>query len=323
MKRIICLFLLAPLAVTVFLSASKSKNDPARDGSYNYLIVGLDDAAENSDSISVVSFSPGLSRLSIVQIPRDTFVFYNGNYGKINRIYASSRSVGLDGREAASRLKNTVEDILGLRLDGYLAMSTKDFSEYVDALGGIYINIPSNFPRDIYPIDLKEGENLLLGDDAITFVRYRAGYSTGDLGRINAQKIFIDGVFRTITEKIGANELLKLITARADSALAQIKLCDAMAIMFSHFDALRASRAYIMTLPGEAMELNGISYYIINRSSSCDMLKRFMSSLYAGFDSHGILVDSNNDSILTIYKKEGLRYKVYSGGEFSEITPLS
>lgn len=321
MKRILSLFLIAPLSLAVLFSVISTKNDPANDGAYNYLIVGLDDASQNADSIIIASFSPASSVCSILQIPRDTLAAYNGRYGKINRIYALSRMAGLNERESMNRLSLVVEDITGLRLDGYLAMSPKTFSEYIDALGGVYITIPENFPKELYPLDLKLGENLLSGENAICFVRYREGYITADLGRMDAQKIFIDGCFRTATERIRPKDLLRLIGKAGLSPVFKLTAKDAISIFLRHSDSLASSRINILTLPGVATESDGISYFVANKISAQHAIRSYFPISDIPFDAAGILVDPLNSDFVTIYEKTGLPYKVYEDGKSLEIIP--
>ncbi len=321
MRKVLSLFLIAPLAVAFALSSASAKADPKNDGAYNYLIVGLDEAAENADSIIVASFSPEDSRLSVMQIPRDTLCKYGGSYGKINRIFALLRSSGLDGKESMKKFSAVIEDALGLPLDGYLAMSSSTFSQYIDALGGVYITVPEGFPRELYPMELKLGENLLSGDEAIKFVRYREGLPTADLGRMDAQKLFIDGVYRTVTERLTPSFIFKVLGRGDISPIVKLSLNDAMSIVFRHFDTLKVSKFAIMTLPGVPAVRGGVSYYIANKPSAEHALANYFSLGDAGFDKNAILLDASDPDFTSVYQQNGLAYKLYFDGKSLEITP--
>ena len=41
---------------------------------FTYLVLGLDDAAQNADVIMLLSYIPCENRVSFVQIPRDTYL---------------------------------------------------------------------------------------------------------------------------------------------------------------------------------------------------------------------------------------------------------
>lgn len=321
MRKVLNLFLIAPLAVAFILSSASVKSDPKNDGTYNYLVVGLDEAAENADSIIVASFSPEEERLSVMQIPRDTLCKYNGSFGKINRIFALLRSSGLDGKASMKKFSAVIEDALGLPLDGYLAMSSVTFSKYIDALGGVYITIPEGFPRELYPVELKLGENLLSGDEAIKFVRYREGLPTADLGRMDAQKLFIEGVYRTVTTKLSPSFIFKVLGRGDISPIVKLGINDALNLVFRHFDSLGASKITIMTLPGVADTRGGISYYIANKPSSEHALRNYFPRGNVCFDKNGILIDASDPNFTSVYQQNGLPYKLYFDGESLEIIP--
>ena len=52
-----------------------------------FLVVGCDEAAGNTDVIAVVSYDEDGSRLSFLQIPRDTYYGFGGVQNKLNQLY--------------------------------------------------------------------------------------------------------------------------------------------------------------------------------------------------------------------------------------------
>ena len=98
MKRRIFAGLLALLTLFTLVSCSKTKspdNDkepveddqvsaPGSETKYNFLVLGHDRAANLADVILLVSFDIEDHSLTLMQIPRDTFMDYGGNHYKIN-----------------------------------------------------------------------------------------------------------------------------------------------------------------------------------------------------------------------------------------------
>ncbi len=56
---------------------------------YNFLVIGKDKVGMNTDVIMAVSFDTKKNNVSILQIPRDTYVEYGGYGRKINSVYSA------------------------------------------------------------------------------------------------------------------------------------------------------------------------------------------------------------------------------------------
>ena len=83
--------------------------------------------------------------------------------------------------------------------------------EIVDAMGGVYFDVPRNMnyddPTQNLHIHQEKGYRLLTGDDAMQVIRYRhdnrvngktLGYPDGDLGRIKTQQAFLKAVIEQL-----------------------------------------------------------------------------------------------------------------------------
>lgn len=323
MRRIFRLFIIAPLLVSVFMSLV-SKADFKLSGSdkaHNYLVAGLDEAANNTDVLFVLSYSPENALCSAVQIPRDTYCEYKGNFVKINSIFSRSKQSGEKDKESMKRLSSYIEDTLGIEIDGYIGMSFENFSDYIDIIGGVYINIPEGFPAENYPIHINIGENLLNGKDSLTFVRHRSSYITGDLGRLDAQKIFIDGLFHTLFERVSTKTLIKLIGTAPIKPIFDFPLLDFAEFILKYSDDIRSAGFNILTLPGEALTDDaGTSYYVINKNAASDAVSKYIFGKKCDFDPEFKFKSRTEKSFINSYEKDLISYKVYSDGEIIEIT---
>ena len=102
MKRIIA-FILAVFCMVSLLGCSKLSNlgsggvDTNADGSekslksetmYNFLVMGHDREASLTDVIMLVSYDTELGKMTIMQLPRDTYIeIEDYSYSKINGLY--------------------------------------------------------------------------------------------------------------------------------------------------------------------------------------------------------------------------------------------
>ena len=121
----------APPADSDAPEASPTPNPDAlvlnrREGVYTCLLLGVADIG-GTDTIMLGVFDTGNKTASLISIPRDTVVYFNGRYQKINATYAG-------GTEAVVQ---AVHDLLGVPVDYYVSVNLKAFSSIVDQIGGV------------------------------------------------------------------------------------------------------------------------------------------------------------------------------------------
>lgn len=176
---------------------------PAQGKGYNYLLVGSDSregltpaqkrelhtgsaAGRRTDSIILVHVPAGDGKPALVSIPRDSYVPIPGHgSNKINAAFA----IG-----GPRLLVATVEQVTGLRLDGYVEIGFAGFSSVVDSLGGVRICVPFPMNDPKAHINLTKGCQVLNGPNALGFVRARYSDPRGDIGRAERQRQFLAAI---------------------------------------------------------------------------------------------------------------------------------
>src|SRR5262245_52766840 len=128
-----------------------------------------------ADSIHIVAVNPRLGRVSVLGIPRDSWVPIPG--AGTNRINAALAAGGPE------LLVRTVEQLSGIPIDAYVLTGFQGFMQLVHAVGGLRVRIP-------YPIDdtnarahFKRGMQHLTGQEALAFSRARHDVPAGDFSR--------------------------------------------------------------------------------------------------------------------------------------------
>lgn len=165
----------------------------------NFLIMGLEGV--RTDTIIFASYDPDNNKADLISIPRDTY-FQRG--GKEEYNHAGERKVNaVYGDNGTQGLRDVVSHLLeGVPIDYYVKLKYKGVERIVDILDGVEVNVPFPMkyddPYDTPPlhIDIPAGIQVLSGENAVKFLRYRSGYSDGDLGRINAQQQFIKSAIK-------------------------------------------------------------------------------------------------------------------------------
>ena len=163
----------------------------------NVLLLGINENL--TDTIMVASFDMKAKHVDVISVPRDTY-YERPGYSKpaekkINAAYKGS---------AVNTAKAVSDVLLGMPLHYYAVIKYDGVKNVVDAIGGVPMNIPFNMqysdPTADPPlyINIYKGEQVLDGDHAMQFLRYRSGYVEGDLGRVKAQQEFVKSAFKQV-----------------------------------------------------------------------------------------------------------------------------
>ena len=167
-----------------------------RDGVYTFLISGIDVVGYHNDTNLVGMFDTVNGKLNIVSLPRDMLVNVNLNIKKINQPYAAAKN---NNQDATAALLDTVSDILGYEVDMYTFVNIEAAAEIVDAIGGVYFDIPYDMDWDApdqdppLHIHIKAGPQTLDGENFVNAMRFRMSndgshtYAGGDIQRIEFQ----------------------------------------------------------------------------------------------------------------------------------------
>lgn len=155
-------------------------------------------AGERSDTMMVARIAADRKTVSVISIPRDSWVEVPGHgKAKINAAFA------FGGPALAVQ---TVENLSGVRIDHVAVIDWEGFRQLTDALGGVTVKIPKTVYDPYRKKTWEAGTHLLDGDDALTYVRQRAGLPGGDLDRVKRQQNVIrELVSETLTRGTLAN----------------------------------------------------------------------------------------------------------------------
>ena len=315
MKKILAL----ALAFICIFSVACRKDDLTADGSpktiYTYLVAGLDNAAYNTDVLFLLSYDLEENKATVLQIPRDTYCRYKGTEGKINRIFPSLISQGNNRKEAMSALNSYVEGAFGIDTDGYVCFDTDTFRKVVDLVGGIDISLDKELViydehgKECFVLD--KGVTHMDGEMSERFVRFRKGYATGDLGRIDAQKLFIDAFIKSVKSNVGIDEAIRIAFTLASELVTDVGPYKALDMLVKNRDKFDDTTFRYVTLPGEATIYNGKSFYVLNRKNTAEILSNTFGSKMISFDEDRIFTSEGVSQFDNIYHDENSGYKIY------------
>lgn len=160
---------------------------------YTILLAGVDDHNGGSDTNILVAVDAANDSIYGVSIPRDTKAILDGSAHKINYAYNSG------GMELMAA---TVSEQLGIPVDYTVQVDLQGFVALVDAIGGVNFDVPMDMdyedPYQDLSIHIKQGYQRLNGEDALKVVRFRKGYASQDIGRMNTQQAFLKAAARQV-----------------------------------------------------------------------------------------------------------------------------
>jgi LCP family protein required for cell wall assembly len=219
---------------------------PCSSRACNYLLLGSDSRAglseeeqrsfgsnadiggtARADTIMLVHTDPNLRKAIVLSFPRDLWVEIPGvGMDRINAAFEG----GLEGG-GAQRMTDTVANLTGLGIDGYLYVDLNGFREVVDVLGGVEMCIPAynvntpgyvegrdaeGNPVQIYyeetghivdpltGLDVIPGCQTLAGEQALAYVRSRhlRCDKVPDFARIGRQQQFLRAVINQMLQPV-------------------------------------------------------------------------------------------------------------------------
>ncbi len=325
MKKLLA-FLLLIFAFSQFYSCKKETTPAAKDvarGSV-YLVCGFDDAAENTDVLILFGYDEEENVATAVQIPRDTYYAAGTPQNKINQLYPSFRARGHGKEESLRLLKNELAALFGIRIDGAVGFGTAALRKGVDLLGGVTLTVPGDLSvtgeDGERTVILPAGEHTLDGAAAETFVRYREGYVLGDVGRMDAQKLFLSAFFRRAKERVGADTVLGFLRVMREEVVTDLSFTDAVGLALRRFPTFRECKLRYLTLPGQsARGASGLWYYAANLAGVREVAQRYLFA-HAAPDGEGRLTDPQAIAIDNVYHDTGLSYRVYGEEELADLS---
>ena len=202
-----------------------------REKFFTFLIFGLDEG-ENTDTIMVAGFDEIAGRGYIINIPRDTRVDVQRRARKINSAYPVGRLGGRGHEGGVEQLKREVQTLIGFRPDFYVALDMSVVVDIIDSIGGVEINVPFHMRytdpyQDLF-IDIPEGVQLLDGEDAMNFARFRLadrGFTAvNDFRRIEHQQQLLTALFRTMISPSNIPRIPELVGLGGDLVTTDLEL---------------------------------------------------------------------------------------------------
>ncbi|MBR5260628.1 MAG: LCP family protein [Oscillospiraceae bacterium] len=249
------------------------------DGVYTAAFIGRDVASGCTDTILVGRFDTINHTIDVVSIPRDTLVniSWKSTPKRINAVYAGYKNNGLDGMEG---LRKYIATITGFDVDCYALIDVNVFVDVIDAMGGVYYNVPQDMnyydPTQDLTINVSKGYQLLNGYDAMGVFRFRDTYAGGDLQRIGVQQDFLRSVASQMISLGNIPNLSKIVdiaTSRVETNLSAANI----AYFARQFLKCDMENINFHTAPVSGSYFGGVSYVSLNVDPWLEMVNEYLN----------------------------------------------
>jgi LCP family protein required for cell wall assembly len=222
----------------------------SNESNRTFLLVGIDYRAGDylyglADVIRVAEVDFDNQTINMVAIPRDLLVeipperFKVPGPYKINQAYffGTPGMLNYYGEgNGADSLNEVIEYNFGVRADHYLVINFFVFVDFINAIGGVDVNLPEAVYGGSQG-DFPAGEQTLSGERALALARIRENYS--DAFRIRNQSLIIRATFEKMLQPTMLLKSPLLIAQFKDSILTDLPLdqLGSFALCFQNFDS--------------------------------------------------------------------------------------
>lgn len=235
---------------------------------YYILLLGTDgrpgETSYRSDTLLLLRVNPGKKQATIISIPRDTMVDIPG-YGqqKINAALA------FGGEELAVK---TISQFAGVPIAHCIEVNFEGFSQLVDAIGGVEVNVPDRIDDpDAGDYVIEPGVQTLNGGQALAFCRSRA-FPDGDYSRMRHQRLFLSALGDKLLNKSDAATMVSSLDAMSKIVVTDMSVSELLGLMKS-FRGYDMSTLNTYVVPSTPRMIDGVAYVLTDVQAFKEMMK--------------------------------------------------
>ena len=225
----------------------------AADGRLNVLLIGADSGpgrwSLRTDSMEVLSIDVASGRAAIFGFPRNQLnvplppesaaAFPDGRYPRLLNslyVYAMDHQQQFPGGDARGfrAVAGAIQQLIGMPLDGVVVVDLNGFVRLVNAIGGLWIDVPFTVHDDKYPLEngrgdvsitIKAGCQHLNGHYALAYARTR--HQDSDYNRMGRQQLVLNALAHQVDPVALLPQLPDLLAIAKDDLWTTFAMADA------------------------------------------------------------------------------------------------
>lgn len=257
------------------IRAILSDSDVSREPFY-VLLLGTDgrpgEEVYRSDSIILARIDPTEKSASLISIPRDTMVVYNGETMKINATHAVNGPQGVV--EAVNDLCFNGEQ----KISHYAEINFEGMEDLIDAVGGIDLEATEEVddPEHL-DIKIEKGFQHMDGATALTYARCRYTYADGDFTRMRHQRQVLSALAKKILNDLDPATIMGTVEELSKVVITTLGVQDIVSVANAMRGMDVENDMYVANVPSYADEttnVNGVSYVFVYEDKLAEMMQR-------------------------------------------------
>lgn len=257
---------------------------------FSVVLMGLDTSIKRSekygntartDALMVATVSPHTGYVSLLSIPRDTYVYQpmRGISDKINHAFAFNKEEG-----TLITLSNWLDE----NFQFFVTIDFNGFMEVIDAIGGIEVDVPVEIreqnSKDVAgAIHIKPGLQTLNAEEALALVRMRKADTDAQRGQ--RQMLVIQALTKKLLSASSIPAYPKIMDVASRNIKTNIPIKDAALLGFNWFRKNINVNFETFQIKGSDTRMGGIYYYLPDQNSVEEQKARIKAELEGSKDS--------------------------------------
>lgn len=231
----------------------------------NILLLGVE--KDINDTLILMSVDTAAREVSLLSIPRDTYVAGDYKTPKVNQIYKS-----YDESRRVDAVREALRGMLGFAPDYYFILDEATLATMLDAVGSLSFDVP----KEPAYHSIGSGTKSFDASNAFDLFRFRKDWTDVETDPPRVQRDFLKALFAQFLsdkEAIGKHCIAISEIADTDLSLGQIAY---LAYMLADYDF---EDAFSRALPGGEIEADDEVFYQVDTEDAVDMLNERFNPL--------------------------------------------
>ncbi|WP_311405873.1 LCP family protein [Lancefieldella rimae] len=250
---------------------SSLKEQPVNSDPYYVLLLGTDgrpgETEYRADSIILARVDPAQKRVTLLSIPRDTYVTWKGSQMKINAVHFYDGAAGM---------VQIVNELCGVKISHYAEVNFDGLAGITNAVGGVTVDV-DQYMRDTENFsgvtELYAGRQTLNGEQALFYTRCRYAFVDSDYTRMRHQRTFIKALLSQVLSSGDPVKIASIINSVADMVVTDLSVSDAISLSSQMVGLNAESGIYTAYVPSTPETIGDQSYVIADDDALAEMMK--------------------------------------------------
>ena len=250
---------------------SSLKEQPVNSDPYYVLLLGTDgrpgETEYRADSIILARVDPAQKRVTLLSIPRDTYVTWKGSQMKINAVHFYDGAAGM---------VQVVNELCGVKISHYAEVNFDGLAGITNAVGGVTVDV-DQYMRDTENFsgvtELYAGRQTLNGEQALFYTRCRYAFADSDYTRMRHQRTFIKALLSQVLSSGDPVKIASIINSVADMVVTDLSVSDAISLASQMVGLNAESGIYTAYVPSTPETIGEQSYVIADDDALAEMMK--------------------------------------------------